>query len=82
MFDIDNWPWEQFALLAALMVWAMAAGLKERGRNLDRPAWKEIIEAVALVLLGFAFVTEGKGCQYADTTDYYEKVCPPNTPGC
>jgi hypothetical protein len=57
-----DYAWGQFALLGWVSACFFAAGARGKGIAFTRKTWIEIAQAAAIVVLLFAWMSEGRGC--------------------
>lgn len=66
---ISDWAWGQFALLGWGAACLFAAGARGKGITMNRRTWFEIAQAVSIVVLLFALLSEGRGFSRTSTLD-------------
>jgi hypothetical protein len=68
-----NWAWGQFGLLAFAAACVFVSGARQKHITINKSVLLEIAQAVAIVVLLFALITEGRGCVGAGTA--YSDPC-------
>jgi len=57
-----DYAWGQFALLGWVSACFFAAGARGKNITFTRKTWVEVLQAAAIVVLLFAWMSEGRGC--------------------
>lgn len=65
----SNWAWGQFALVGAGAACVFAIGARGKGIAFNKQTAFEIAQAVVIVVLLFALLSDGRGCSRSSTLD-------------
>lgn len=69
--------WYQFALVGGASACFFAIGARSKDIPLNRRTWFEIAQGVAIVVLLFALLSEGRGCSRSPDAETFcaESAC-------